>query len=145
MLKQVLTMALAAAAAVVASTPAISRDVYTESIERQLARFQNDHVVRENFSDRGRHIGVLQRGRTYVRPMTLERGERYVFHAVCDQDCGHIRLRIVDENNATVSESTSNKAFALLLPSRTSVYRVQVDMTGCREQECHFGVGLAAR
>lgn len=141
------TLTLMAAAALTGLMPSASgkADPYSASVLRQLARFQNDAVIQDNFSDRGQHVGKLRMGHRYTRPMTLERGEQYVFHAVCDQDCGHIRLRIVDENNLTVSESTSNKPYVLHSPDRTQVYRVQVDMTGCREEECHFGVGLAAK
>lgn len=141
------SMILAAIAALTL-TPVASahaRDAYHEQVANQLANFIDEATLGGNFANRGHHIGKLSKGQSYVRAMTLEGGEHYVFGAACDRDCGNVRLKLIDENNRVVSDSRSNRPVAVLSPRQTRVYRIQVDMTGCREDECHFGVGMVAK
>lgn len=118
---------------------------YAENVAQQLTIFKRAAIHEGDWSDRGQHIGKLAMGQRYERPMTLEKGENYVFAAACDMDCGHVRLRLYDDRNRLIGDMRGRRPTVDVSPSSTRDFRIVVDMTGCREDECHFGVTLAAR
>ncbi len=130
---------------VVLAGQSTARDAYVDQVRVQLARAQSPAVQENGFSERGQHIAKLNRGGRYERTMYLERGEEYLYHAACDRNCHEVRLRILDANDNAVSLACGNRPVAGFTPDRAGKYKVRLDMTGCREDECHFGVALVAR
>lgn len=145
-LKALILAAMAGSVAALAlSSSAESRDPYAEQVSEQLSFFKRAAIHEGDYSDRGQHVGKLAKGERYERPMTLERGEHYVFAAACDKDCSHVRLRIFDQHNRLIGDMRGRRPSVEVDPHATQQFRIVVDMTGCREEECHFGVTLAAR
>lgn len=139
------TAAIAGASLALLAPAAEARDPYAAQVDRQLANFKRAAIHEGAYGDRGQHIGKLTQGQRYERLMTLEKGEFYVFGAACDADCKHIRLQVLDESNRVVGDSQSSRPSVEVAPRWTRQFRVVVDMTGCREDECHFGVTMAAQ
>lgn len=138
-------IASVAALLISAAGGAKAGDRFADHVAEQLTMFKQAAIHEGDWSDRGQHIGKLAKGQRYERLMTLERGETYVFAGACDMDCGHVRLRIFDEANQLVGDMRGRRPTVEVSPGRTRDFRIVVDMTGCREDECHFGVTLAAR
>ncbi len=143
--KAIVALVASSAGALLAPHLAEARDPYADQVARQLTSFKRAAIHEGDYSDRGEHIGKLAKGERYERLMTLEKGELYVFGAACDKDCSHLRLRILDESGRVVGDERGNRPHVEVSPRWTRQFRILVDMTGCREDECHFGVTLAAR
>ena len=139
-------IAAAALAALTLVTPVAAQavDPYVNQVSVQLRQVYRAYNRGDSYADRGQHIGKLNRGGRYERLMFLDRDEEYVFAAACDSDCDQVRLRIYDQNGALVAERRTNQPIATIAPPRPGTYRIQLDMTGCRQAECHFGVALLA-
>ncbi len=79
--------------------------------------------------------------------ITLEQGMDYQIHAVCDNDCRDIDMRVTDENNNEVGSdvSSSDRPTVQVVPRWTGTFNVHITMAQCAVAPCYFATQLYGR
>ena len=75
---------------------------------------------------------------------TVAPGKTYWLYGACDDDCYNLDLEGLDEDGNSLDDDKNPDAEPVLLIAGEDVTRLRVivEMTGCDEDSCAFGVGL---
>ena len=90
------------------------------------------------------HLGVLNTDESASFTVSLARGVSYVFTGVCDPDCLGLQLAMFAPNGYEVAaeRSAGSAPMVRIEPRESALYRVQVVMSRCTTNPCHYGVGV---
>lgn len=90
-----------------------------------------------------RAFGYVDEGHVATIELTLAQGT-YSALGVCDGDCSDLNLRVLDENGGLLDndELPDDVPMIEFWGSRDNSYTVEVEMAGCSESPCFYGVQL---
>lgn len=100
------------------------------------------------FSDIGEErLGALGNDQATSIPLTLERGKDYRIVGVCDLDCFHLDLALMDPTGVEVDSDFMDDDLPILalVPDTTGEYRLDVIMVWCGVEPCSYRVTTFAR
>ncbi len=101
----------------------------------------------EGLSPEGdRRLGTLRQGGTETLSFELRGSVSYVIAGVCDANCFHMDLAIWSTGGQLLAEDPAVDDFPLLTFTTPSAgtYTLQVNMQGCSEGSCGFGIATFA-
>jgi hypothetical protein len=142
------TLALATAAALVASSSAFTRqDQWVQQVRRML------QSASQHYQEQGYHMsheiytGSLNDDAHEFVAVTLDGGSSYQLMGACDNDCNDMDLVIYDPDGREVDSDVLDDDFPIVSvdAGRTARYRVEVRMPGCTREPCRYGIGVFAK
>jgi hypothetical protein len=76
----------------------------------------------------------------------LRRGVKYAIVGVCDSDCDDLDLRVLDPSGREVGRDAEkdDSPVVELLADKSGEYDVEVEMAGCTDEPCAYGIGIFA-
>lgn len=91
--------------------------------------------------------GSLREGSERNLDLRLTRGTEIMIVGLCDSDCTDVDLRLYDPSGSAVESDLLRDDFPMLkiIPSRSGVYRVKVQMAACSREPCYYTVQAFTR
>jgi hypothetical protein len=142
------TLALGMAAALVASSPALTQqDQWVQQVRRMLHEASNQYAREGYRMTHEIYTGSLNDDAQESVTVMLEGGKQYQLMGACDTDCDDLDLVLYDISDREVDSDVLVDDFPIVSAtvSRTARYRVEVRMPGCSREPCRYGIGVFAR
>lgn len=94
-----------------------------------------------------RNVTKLPRGAEAPRIVLLYPNQEYIFVALCDRNCGQIKLMVKDMNGKSLVSNPANDPVAVVnfKPPSEDKYQITVKMEKCSSPSCYFGLGIFAK
>ena len=110
----------------------------------QLLEKETAHLVSSGFRPTdGDRIAIIDKGGIEEFHVELEVGVDYAIIAACGHICGHVEVRMLNEQQDPIAASTEQQQVVILngAPSARGTYVVTIAAPGCEHIFC--GIGLA--
>jgi hypothetical protein len=135
-------MYLLAGLAVMAASPALAQNQYTQQVNNQLDRMESNARGQGKTRLFRSPIFRLNEGATQIYDVSLVSGRSYTIGGVCDNDCPDLDIKLIDPNGREVAADvlTDSAPVVSHTANMNGNYRVRVVMYDCNVNPCSAGL-----